>query len=162
MQSVQPSLHHQVASRRVHPHVGQRLPGRLHGGLARALVQLFLTALRDLAALDFGARTSARRSPRSTLRVPVGPNGLGVQRERAVGVDERIAVGITPSVPSAGSSATQTAMYIGLSISTFGSMSFSGPQANSFHLRVVRAPQVRGVGLAPGADRSPCSRRSTA
>jgi hypothetical protein len=67
-----PSLHHQVARGRVHPHVGQFLPGRLNGGLPRALVQLFLTALRDLAALDFGARRRATVTS-MTLCVPVGP-----------------------------------------------------------------------------------------
>ena len=54
---------------------------------------------------------------------------------------------MTPPVPSAGSSATHTATYIGLSIWLFGSMASSGPQANSFHCGLF-APQRFSVSVS--------------
>ena len=59
------------------------LPGRLDRRLPRALVQLFLTALRDLAALDFGSRR-ARDGHLDDLVRAGRPEGFGVERERAV------------------------------------------------------------------------------
>ena len=46
------SSHHHPTCCEVEVHGRERLAGQLHGGLARALVQLFLAALRDLKDLD--------------------------------------------------------------------------------------------------------------
>src|SRR5262245_54127304 len=74
-----------------HPRVGNRLARGLYRRLARALIQLFLTALRDLSALDFRARRPRDRDL-DDLPGPARADRLGVEREHAVRVVEGIAV----------------------------------------------------------------------
>ena len=146
------------------------LAGRLHRRLARALVQLFLTALRNLAALDFRARR-ARDGHLDDLVRAGRPEALrraasacrwcrraGRRRGSAVDAVRRDRPQSTPRCS------------IGLSISTFGQHVLQRPVGEQLPLRVVRAPQVqrvgqrlelarRGVGAAAQHDRAAARHR---
>src|SRR5687767_15433098 len=78
-----------------HPRVGNRLARRLHRRLARALIQLFLAALRNLSAFDFRARR-ARDSDFDDLPRAACADRFRVEREHAVRIRERVAVGSGP------------------------------------------------------------------
>jgi hypothetical protein len=79
------------AGRGIHPHLRETLPGRLHGRFARALIQFFLSALGDLAPLDFGGRGPCDRDFDGLARAP-RPDCLGPQRQCTVGIQQGIAI----------------------------------------------------------------------
>src|SRR5690349_20387363 len=78
------------AGRQVHLRPGQRLAGRLHGGLARAAVLLVLASLAGVAALDFGGVGLGNRHFDDALDAP-RPVRFGMHGEHTLA---RVAVGV--------------------------------------------------------------------